>query len=290
MTNSFEISYLSLVEEILANGVKKNDRTGVGTIGLINKTLEVDLRNNILPILTHRKINYKNAIEEFLFMWRGHTNTKLLEGVGVNIWKGNTSREFLDKKGLQHFPEGEMGRMYGYNLRNFNGYYDQLNYVINEIKTNPDSRRICMTTQDVSKRDFSVLDCCHGVWCQFYVNTNINEISLMMTQRSCDLVLGNSTNVIFYAIMLNMVAKITGYKPFKLYMNLNDVHIYKNHVDKVREILTQYYNDKRFIYDSPTFSLKKDVNSIEDVESLCFDDFIINDYRFDKFVKFEMAI
>lgn len=105
-----------------------------------------------------------------------------------------------------------------------------------------------------------------------------------------DIIFGNSTNVIFYAIMLNMVAKITGYKSFKLYMNLNDVHIYQNHIDKVREMLIQIYDDKRFIYDLPTFSLKKDINSIEDVESLCFDDFVINDYKFDKFVKFEMAI
>ena len=287
---SNELQYISLLERILSYGKKKNDRTLVGTIGLINQTIEVDLSEGNLPIQTIRKINYKNAIEEFLFMWRGHTNTKLLEEKGVNIWKGNTSRQFLDNKGLSHFPEGEMGEMYGKNLRNFNGWYDQLHYIVDTIKKDPDSRRITATMQNVSEREQSVLDCCHGVWLQFYVDKEEETISLMMTQRACDLVLGYPVNVVFYSLFLDMVCRITGYVPDKLYMNLNDVHIYKNHIDKVEQMLQEYYSDERNVYSEPTFYLKNTIKNIEDVSKLQFDDFVIQDYKYNKPIKFEMAI
>jgi thymidylate synthase len=287
---NYEKDYIGILSYILNNAQIKEDRTGVGTLNVLNKMLTVDCSNNKLPILTIRKINYRNAIEEFLFMWRGYTNTKLLEEKGVNIWKGNTSRQFLDKKGLNNFLEGEMGEMYGANLRRFNGCYDQLEYIINTINNDPDSRRITATMQNVAKREVSVLDSCHGVWIQFTANKNTKKLSLTMIQRSADIILGTPTNIIFYSLMLNMVSMITGYNPDKLYIHMIDTHIYSNHVERVEKMLSDYDDDKITIYEEPTFSLKKEIKSIEDVEKLEFDDFIIENYKHNPFIKFNMAV
>ena len=291
--NFEEQNYLELGEEILNDGLDKDDRTKVGTLNLFVRTLRFNLSDNNFPIFTHRKINTKNFIEEFIFMMSGLTNTKLLEEKGVNIWKGNTSREFLDNKGLPHFPEGEMGKIYSHNFRNFGGElneefktgFDQLAYVVDLIKNDPNSRRITMFSQDPSVRSESCLDACHGVVIQLFTNTKENKLDLAVTCRSSDYILGVSINIPFYALMLKVIAKITRFEPNELIMTFNDLHIYKNHIEKFKNIAL-----KREISPFPKLIINKDINSIKDIEELKFEDFEILDYKHNKGILYEMAV
>ncbi len=152
--NKSENKYISLINKILIKGIFRNDRTNDGTLSLFGKRIKYDVRNNKIPLFTTKYTWFKGVVEELLFFIKGETNTKLLENKKVNIWKGNTSREFLDNRGLQHYDEGDMGAAYGFLLRHWgaeyincntnyeNQGYDQLKYIINEIKNNPTSRRI----------------------------------------------------------------------------------------------------------------------------------------------------
>lgn len=134
-----EQAYLDLMQSILDLGIESTDRTGTGTLSIFGSKLEFDL-NGKLPLLTTKKMFSKGIIEELLFFLRGETDTKLLEAKGVNIWKGNTSREFLDSVGLNHLPEGSLGKGYGYQWRNFGGV-DQIKELVDGLKNNPTSRR-----------------------------------------------------------------------------------------------------------------------------------------------------
>lgn len=128
MINQEEQNYLDLLKNILDNGSKRSDRTGVGTLSLFGTQLRFSLANNVVPILTTKKMFIRGAIEELLFFVRGETDTKKLEEKGVNIWKGNTSREFLDSRGLYDLPEGDMGKLYGFQWRNFGGKITSCKY------------------------------------------------------------------------------------------------------------------------------------------------------------------
>lgn len=291
--NPEEQNYLELGEEILNDGLDKDDRTGVGTLNLFVRSLRFNLSDGKIPLMTYRKLSFKNVVEEFLFMVRGEVQTKLLEEKNVNIWKLNTSRKFLDDKGLQHFPEGLMGRMYGFNYRNLGGKlnesintgFDQLKYIVNLLKTDPNSRRITMTSQDFSAREDSVLDCCHGVLIHFSANPKTKKLDLAVTCRSSDFILGLAINIPFYALMLILIAKITGFEPNELIMSFNDVHLYNNHIEKFKEkVLT------RNIYPFPKLNIKKDINSIEDIEQLQFEDFELINYQHNSGLIFEMAV
>jgi thymidylate synthase len=276
--NLEEKAYLCLLEDIITNGDEQNDRTGVGTYSLFGKSLRFDLSNNTLPIITTRKLYYKAAIEELLFFIRGFTNTKLLEEKGVNIWKGNTSREFLDSRNL-NYAEGEMGPMYGYLWRNYNGI-DQLQNAFNLIKNNPSSRRIMVTAYDPSKSHLSVLDPCHVMY-QFRVSNN--ELSCLWFQRSADYCIGIPTNIISYALLTHLMAKATGLKAKELIGFFGDTHVYKNHLTQAKEQLT------REPYPFPTLNVK-DISSIQDMEMLSYNDFEIKGYSHHPPLKMAMAV
>lgn len=152
--NSDEYKYLNLMDTIIKKGIYKDDRTGTGTLSVFGETIKYDVRNGIIPLLTTKKMFFRGIVEELLFFISGKTDSKILENKGVNIWKGNTSREFLDKRGLVDYKEGDMGPLYPFQLRHWGADYincdtdytnkgfDQLNNLINEIKTNPNSRRL----------------------------------------------------------------------------------------------------------------------------------------------------
>jgi thymidylate synthase len=296
-----EQQYINLLKDIIENGVIREDRTGIGTKGVFGRQLRFDCSNNVIPILTCRKIKYQNAIEEFLFMWKGKTQTKELEEKGVNIWKGNTTKEFQNKVGLYHLKEGDMGKMYGFQLRQFGNdemindesqdygyryernFIDQLEYFINEIKTNPNSRRIIMTTYNPLEKDDGVLFPCHGLLIQAFIEGE--NISLSMTQRSADTIIGIPFNISFYSLMLHTIASITGYKAKDLVLNLNDCHIYLNHIDKVKEKL---FN--RELYKFPTLKFVKEPKSIKDVDEMESDNIVIENYISNGALLFDMAI
>src|SRR4029079_19258819 len=251
-TKTGERKFLDLAKTILNTGKVRENRTGIPSISLFGTQLRFSIENGDLPLLTTRKIPFKSVVEELLFFCRGDTDTKILENRGVPIWKGNTSREFLDNRGLQHYDEGIMGNMYGWSWRNFGAPYsqelsntstfdikekftgfDQLSHVEHLLKTDPFSRRIYISNLNPSESKNMCLDMCH-TYIQFYVTEEGNQkyLSGYFTMRSSDYALAAvSFNTISYALLVNILALRVGMKPKEIIYNAVDCHIYKNHVD-----------------------------------------------------------
>jgi thymidylate synthase len=297
--NHQEQNYLNLMEEILQNGSKRSDRTGVGTVGVFGTQLKFSLANNVIPMLTTKKMFAKGIIEELLFFLRGDTDTKKLEAKGVNIWKGNTTREFLDKRGLQDLPEGDMGKGYGYQWRNFGGYTDQVNdgdcsydlvevngvdqlsQVINTLKTNPTDRRIIMSAWNPAQLPETALPPCH-MMVQFYVDDG--KLSSQFYMRSVDTFLGLPFNILSYAILTRIVAQTVGMEAKEVIFVGGDTHIYQNHVEQVLEQIS------RAPYMFPTMTINKSLSTVQDIEDLQFSDFVIEGYQNHPSIKAEMAV
>lgn len=294
MTNKEEQNYLDLLKEILDSGEDRDDRTGVGTKSLFGRSLRFDLSNNKMPLFTTKKIFVKGVIEELLFFLRGETQTKILEEKGVKIWSGNTSREFLDKNNLHYLPEGDMGKGYGFQWRNFGEqddvsaegtFYsgkDQIADVLKSLKENPTSRRHLVSAWNPQQLNQMVLPPCHYSF-QFYVS-NKKELSCIFNMRSTDTFLGLPFNVASYAFLTHIFAKTLGYTAKEVIFNGGDVHIYNNHVYAVKEQL------KRNPLPFPSLNIKKQLSSIQDIEKLCLEDFDILDYKHHKAINASMAV
>lgn len=261
-----EIGYLNLMKHVLDNGTPTPDRTGIGRIRVFGQVLEFDLRQSD-PIFVHRPMPYRHAFEEFWFFLNGGTDTKELEAKGVKFWQGNTSRKFLDKRGLRHLPEGSYGKAYGFQLRNFNGKLvdgtsfdgvDQIRNVIGGLQSDPYSARHVVTMWNPSQLDEMALPPC---WFehQFVVTTEGGEetLHLRVTARSADLLFGTPANCFQYAVYLIAVAKVCGYIPGKLNVMIGDAHIYENQVDYVKECIIRTFTDARQINESKTILLHK---------------------------------
>lgn len=296
--NLEEAEYLMLLQNILQYGKERTDRTGVGAIGQFGTNLRFSLRNNRVPMLTTKKMFLKGVVEELLFFLRGETDTKLLESKGVNIWKGNTSREFLDKKGLKHFPEGSMGKGYGYQWRKFGAHSDELDYesrayestaqgvdqlaqVIHTLKTNPTDRRIIMSAWNPAQLDRMALPPCH-MMVQFYVNDN--KLSAQFYMRSVDTFLGLPFNLLSYAILTRIIAHTVGMEAEELIFVGGDTHIYKNHIEQVKEQIS------REPFQFPTLLIKKELKDVKDIEELKLSDFEIQGYESHPSIKADMAV
>lgn len=252
LTISDEQKYLDLCNDVLENGISRQDRTNIGTISTFGQQLTFDI-SECVPLLTTKRVPWKHVIEELLWFCRGDTDAKILQNQGVKIWNGNTSREFLDKRGLTHYDEGVLGAGYGWQWRFFGanycqafadtskldtskiGGFDQLEYIVNTIKTDPFSRRILMCYWNPPDFDKTSLLPCHFS-CQFYVrNTkNVNYLDCHFTMRSNDLFLGNPFNIFSYTVLTYIIALKCDMKPGKLVFTGGDVHIYNNHVEQVR--------------------------------------------------------
>ena len=298
MTITYESEYLSLVKDCIDYGYYKEDRTKVGCKSLFGQTLNIDLTNNKLPILTTRKINYRNAFEEFFFMFKGLTDTTILEEKGVNIWKGNTSREFLNSNPYtKSFDDGAMGYMYGWNWRSFDGIdrwgdaksHDQMYELINGLINNPNSRRHLITTFDPSIKEKVLMEC-HGIATQFHV-TNKGLI-LEVYNRSQDLILGTPTNIIFYSLFAHLIAHCLGTQAIELIWHMGDAHVYSNHEDK---FISKQFN--RQVNAVPTLRINKQLPSTNNaqkviyyIESLTFEDFEVIDYNSHSGLLFDMAV
>ena len=289
--NADEIQYLKLCKRVLLEGEKRDDRTGVGTYSLFGERLEFSLRNGILPCLTSKKLATKAVMKELLWFISGSTNSKSLEDNGVKIWTGNTSREFLDKRGLTDLQEGDIGAGYGFQWRHFGADYkgmeecydgqgiDQLSEIIDLIKNDPFSRRIILTAWNPAALSRMALPPCH-MMAQFYVSTE-GELSCQMYQRSCDVFLGIPFNIMSYALLTHMIAHVCGLHASKLVMCLGDTHIYQNHVEQV---LTQLKNVPK---DFPTLVLSEDIKSIFDFK---LEHIVIENYESHKPIRAPMAV
>lgn len=289
--NAEEICYLKLCKKILLEGEKRDDRTGVGTYSLFGQRLEFSLRNGVLPCLTSKKLATKAVIKELLWFISGSTNSKILEDSGVKIWTGNTSREFLDKRGLTDLKEGDIGAGYGFQWRHFGADYngmeecydgkgiDQISEIVHLIKNDPFSRRIILTAWNPAALSRMALPPCH-MMAQFYVTCD-GHLECQMYQRSCDIFLGVPFNIMSYALLTHMLAHVCGLKASKLVMCFGDTHIYQNHIDQV--LLQLKNTPKKF----PTLSMSDEVKSIFDFK---LEHIQLNDYESYEAIRAPMAV
>lgn len=298
-----EYKYLNLLKRILDEGTVKTDRTGVGTKSIFGTQLKFDLSKSF-PILTTKKVFWKGVVEELLWFIRGETDSKKLEAKGVNIWKGNTSRQFLDKKGLD-YPEGEIGSGYGFQWRHWGEDYgtwsfydkektkvsghssnsksgiDQLANVINTLKKNPNDRRMIVSAWNVAEIDRMALPPCHLLY-QFDVTDG--KLNCQWYQRSVDTFLGLPFNISSYALLTYLIAKITNLTPGSLTYAGGDTHLYLNHLEQAKEQLT------RTPYPFTQLDIKKDIKTLEDIENLQYEDLELVDYKCHPTIKAEMAV
>lgn len=260
---SQEQSYLDLLKQIMENGTERQTRNGK-TRSLFAKQIEFTVSETHFPLLTTKKMFFKGVVEELLFFMRGETNSKLLEEKGVNIWKANTSREFLDANGFTDYEEGDMGSMYFYQLLHFGKPYhslenetnnnmkypNQLQDVIDLLITDRFSRRMIMTTFNPQQVKEGVLYPCHGIVIQFGVE-GTNKLCCSMYQRSSDCFLGLPFNIASYSLLLLFICNIVNsnlpendepFVPHKLVISLGDCHIYEEHYSAVMEQLTRSPN------------------------------------------------
>ena len=291
--NREEQNYLDLLKNIITTGSKHQDRTGVGTYRLFGTQLRFSLEDNTLPLITTKKVFTRGIIEELLLFLRGSTNTKELEAKGVNIWHDNTTREFLDKRGLTDLPEGDMGKSYGYQWRRFNqhendcgglcsnGGVDQLKNVIDIIKTNPNDRRIIMTAWNPAQINEYALPACH-TFCQFMVDDG--KLSCLFYLRSSDFVIGFPFNLASYAILTRIIANVTKTIPHELIFTGGDTHVYNSHLNGVIEQIS------REPYPFPQLYIDKELNTIEDIEKLTSEDFRIVNYKTHEKINYPMAV
>lgn len=261
--------YLDLLQHILTSGVKKSDRTGVGTISTFGYQMRFDLSAGF-PLLTTKKVHLKSVIYELLWFLRGDTNVKYLKEHGVSIWD-----EWADER-------GELGPVYSKQWRSWAAAdgrtIDQISNLITMIKTNPESRRLIVSAWNVADIDKMALPPCHCLF-QFYVQAG--KLSCQLYQRSADVFLGVPFNIASYALLTLMVAQVTGLKPGEFIHTFGDVHIYLNHLEQVHLQLTR--EPKKL----PVMKLNPEA---KDIFSFCFEDFQLENYDPHPAIKAPVAV
>jgi dihydrofolate reductase/thymidylate synthase len=244
--NQEETQFLDFLKDIRFNGIDRIDRTGTGTLSVFGRQLKYDLRDTF-PLMTTKRMFLRGIFEELMMYLRGQTDNGILQSKKIHIWDGNTSRDFLDKKGLTHFKEGDMGATYGFNFRHYGAKYegcdkdysksngfDQLYYAIDLIKNNPTSRRILINLWNPCTLDEVALPSCLCQY-QFYVNTITKELDLQIYIRSSDVFLANNWNACTGALLVHMICNLNDIDltPGDLTVVTGDTHLYKNHLDAV---------------------------------------------------------
>ena len=261
--------YLDLLNRIMTEGVDRGDRTGTGTRSVFGYQMRFDLSEGF-PLLTTKKLHLKSIIYELLWFLKGDTNVKYLQDNGVRIWN-----EWAR-------PDGDLGHIYGYQWRSWpdynGGHIDQIKEVIETIKNNPESRRIIVSAWNVADIPGMALPPCHILF-QFYVADG--RLSLMLYQRSADCFLGVPFNIASYALLLMMVAQVTGLKPGEFIHTLGDTHIYHNHFDQVR---LQLEREPRPL---PVMKINPEVKDIFDFK---YEDFTLEDYNPHPHIKGTVAV
>lgn len=250
--------YLDLLRHILNEGTDKSDRTGTGTRSVFGYQMRFNLEEGF-PLLTTKKLHLKSIIYELLWFLKGDTNVHYLQDHGVRIWN-----EWAD-------PDGNLGHIYGYQWRSWPGYdgcfIDQISQAVEDIKHNPDSRRIIVSAWNVADLKRMNLPPCHALF-QFYVADG--RLSCQLYQRSADCFLGVPFNIASYALLTMMMAQVCGLRPGDFVHTLGDAHIYNNHFNQVKEQLTR---DPRPL---PKMTLNPEVKSIFDFQ---YSDFTLSDYN-----------
>lgn len=278
--------YISLVKDILENGILKPNRTGVDTLSVFSRQMRFPLDNNCIPLLTTKRMHTRSIIYEILWYLRGDTNIKYLNDNNVTIWD-----EWADE-------DGDLGPVYGYQWRSWpviqgmrvdyeDGvkvkqpiikHVDQIANVIHNIKNNPNDRRLLVSAWNVGQLEQMALPPCHYAF-QFWVGDG--KLSCMMNQRSVDTFIGAPFNIVQYSILTCMIAQVTNLQPGEFIWNGGDVHIYVNHLEQCKTQIS------RRPYASPILKLNPDIKNIDDFS---YDDFEIDMYKYHPGIKAPVAV
>ena len=261
--------YLDLCRRVLNEGIEKHDRTGTGTLSVFGHQMRFPMQNGF-PLLTTKKLHLKSIIYELLWFLRGDTNIQYLHDHGVSIWD-----EWADQ-------QGELGPVYGHQWRSWPDYngqtIDQIQNLVQQIRTNPDSRRLIVSAWNVAEIEQMALPPCHCLF-QFYVANG--TLSLQLYQRSADIFLGVPFNIASYALLLQMMAQVTGYQCGEFIHTLGDAHIYLNHLSQVQ---LQLAREPRPL---PRLVLNPD---IKDIFAFQYEDFTLTDYNPHPHIKGDVSI
>lgn len=261
--------YIDLVKRVLAEGAHKEDRTGTGTISVFGHQSRYNMEEGF-PLVTTKKLHLKSIIHELLWFLKGDTNIKYLQDNGVRIWN-----EWADEN-------GDLGHIYGYQWRSwpdYNGrHIDQISEIIDTIKNNPDSRRIIVSAWNVADIPSMKLPPCHAFF-QFYVANG--KLSLQLYQRSADIFLGVPFNIASYALLLKMMAQVTGLQAGDFVHTLGDAHIYTNHIDQLKMQI------ERELRPLPQMILNPEIKNIFDFK---YEDFTLEGYDPHPHIKGEVAV
>ena len=289
--NFEEDQYLNLIREILSRGTWEEGRNG-RTKSIFGHSMRFSLANGKIPILTTKKTAWNTCLKELLWFISGKTSNQLLLDQGVRIWDGNSSREFLDSRGLNHYEVNELGPIYGHQWRHFNAKWqgdahdysgegvDQLQQIIDALKDPKQrtSRRLIMTAWNPLQLDEMALPPFH-IMCQFNVHDG-NKLSCMMVQRSCDFFLGIPFNIASYSLLTHLIAKHCGLEAYEFVHFMGNCHLYENAIDAAELQIT------RKPFDFPTVTIKQVRENINDYQ---VDDFIINNYQHHEPIKVDMV-
>lgn len=261
--------YLDMMRHVFEHGVKKEDRTGTGTLSVFGYQMRFDLSKGF-PVVTTKKVHMKSVIHELLWFLRGDSNIAYLQENGVSIWN-----EWADE-------QGELGPVYGVQWRSWPAadgrHIDQITQVIEQIKRNPDSRRHIVSAWNVGEIDHMALPPCHAFF-QFYVADG--KLSCQLYQRSADIFLGVPFNIASYALLTMMVAQVTGLKPGDFVHTFGDAHIYLNHLQQVQTQLD------RTPHPLPEMKLNPEIDDIFDFR---YEDFELVDYQCDEAIRAPIAV
>ena len=294
MTDHEENQYIELVKKIISEGTWEETRNGK-TKSIFGNMMRFSLKNGKIPILTTKKMAWKTCLKELLWFVRGDTDNNLLNSQGVHIWDANASKEFMESRGISHYPEGQLGPIYGYQWRHFNARYnsetgqpyegetekcvDQLQSIINYLK-NPEtrtSRRLIMTAWNPAQLNEMALPPCH-ILCQFNVH-NGNQLSCALYQRSGDVGLGILFNIASYSFLTHLLAKHCGLEAYEFVYFLGNAHIYEEHIPALSEQIL------REPYELPTLQI---VNQRENINDYQLSDFQLMNYKSHDTIKMKM--
>jgi len=297
--------YKGLIEDILANGEEREDRTGVGTLAVFGRQVRYDLKEGF-PILTTKKVHFKSVVGELLWFLRGDTNIKWLNENGITIWDAWASKINEDDKATTRYRKignrtkliprrhrklpGDLGVIYGAQWRHWHQYndygpddlmierIDQIELVINEIKTNPSSRRLIVSAWNVGELEYMALPPCHTMF-QFHVSNG--KLSCQLYQRSGDAFLGIPFNIASYALLTHMIAQVCGLGVGEFVHTFGDLHLYSNAVEAAKEQIA------RKPFPAPKLWLNPDVKNIDD---FTFDDIKLENYQHHPAIKVAVAV
>lgn len=293
--DNYEKNYLDIAKQILNTNNYKHDRTNTGILSIFGTQMRFDI-SSFIPMLTTKRVPFKTCIEELLWFLKGKTDNKILQEKKVHIWDGNSSREYLDKIGLENLEEGDCGACYGFQWRHFGAEYkdcntnynkcgiDQVEYVLSMLQFDPYSRRIFMSAWNPKDLYKTCLPPCH-VSIQFYV-TKINNkkyLSGHMYQRSADWFLGEPFNILSYTALIYLFATMCDMIPHELIISTGDTHIYSNHIEQMKEQLNRNPLSKPKLYINPEV---RDKN----IDDITIEDFELIGYNSHPTIKGKMAV